>query len=116
MPNYNDERTHGAVQAPITQVVQLFTPAISHIRYSIEEDHYGDISLFLRIVLTDEAAKLGTYIVCKKITLAVQNRLRLIELDLFPYFNWRSASEQAKLQHPDWAQKPDNSPHALHQV
>jgi hypothetical protein len=74
------------------------------IRYSIKPDSTGDPSLFFRIVLSDEVAgkpKLNE--IAQTVALTLMYEVRAEELGLHSYFNFRSQSEQAKLNEPAWA-------------
>jgi hypothetical protein len=84
-------------------VAKDLRPDVLRIRCSLGEDWSGDPAVFFRIVLSDNASKPGrlsgvTRRVAEKLVSAVQPS----ELGLLPYYNYRSASEQAQLKDEAW--------------
>jgi hypothetical protein len=60
---------------------------VKYIRYSIGQDWTAEWATFFRVMLSDEAA-------------------RNQPGDMFPHFNFRSESEQAKQREPAWDPLP----------
>ena len=92
------------INAAVAEVTRELSPWVRHIRYSIEPDWSGEWGLFFRVLLSDEAArqpKLRT--VTSDVISKMSERLDLPNLELFPHFDFRSESEQAELNEPEWA-------------
>ena len=91
--------TDGVVRAS-----ESLAPAVLHIRYDFGEDWSGAPAIFFRVVLSDQASKRAHLReVARRVTATVFNEVQPDELGLQVYFNFRSASEQAKLQEEAWA-------------
>ena len=73
------------------------------IRYEIGEDWSGQWSIFFRIVLADDVAKLRLRDVASKVVWGLARRLDFPGLGVYPYHNFRSVSEQDTMQEPEWA-------------
>lgn len=73
------------------------------IRYVVEDDWSGEPSIFFRVVLSDDASTpsnlLGSAEMVKQ---ALKQRVKPESLGLYPYFSFRSASEQADTGDPTW--------------
>ena len=69
-------------------------------RYSIENDWSGDPAIFFYIVLSDEAINPNNLRqVTSEIRQIITNEIESVnDWELFPYFSFRSQSEQAKLK------------------
>jgi hypothetical protein len=81
-------------------------PEVVRVRYSLDRDWTGDPSIFFRVLLRDEASKtprLGR--VARRVIDRVSEKVRPEAFGLNSYFNFRSESEQAKLNEADWAQE-----------
>jgi hypothetical protein len=91
------------IQAAIDRVEKSLAPDVVHIRYEIGEDWSGQWSIFFRIVLKDEAAKFRLRDVADRVVWGLAAQLDFPGMGVFPYHNFRSASEQATLQEPAWA-------------
>lgn len=92
------------INAVLAEVVQEMSPRVLHIRYEIGQDWSGDSAIFFRVLLSDEASRPH---VLRQITTSIGQRIAekidLAGLGLRPYFNFRSRSEQEKMQEPAWA-------------
>lgn len=84
---------------------RLLAPDVIRIRYTMGEDWSGEPAIYFRVLLSDPASdptRLGA---------VTRNVQEVIERDvdplntwgLFPYFNFRSQSEQATMREPAWA-------------
>ena len=92
------------IKAVIADAMTEFAPSVQRINYEIAQDWSGDWAVFFRVLLSDEASerkKLRD--ITKRIMSRMTERLDLPELGLFPYFDFRSQSEQAKQEEPAWA-------------
>lgn len=79
-------------------------PGVRYIRYSVAPDWNGQSAIFFRVVLADEAST-GERLrdITTQVIWRMSEWLNLPELELFPYFDFRSESEQATLNEPSWA-------------
>ncbi len=97
-------RKQPQINAVVSEVVKLLAPNVVRIRYDIDQDWSGDWAVFFRVLLSDEAAderNIGA--VVRQVIDRMEERLDLPELGMFPHFNFRSESEQAKRRDPAWA-------------
>lgn len=80
-------------------------PEVVRLRYNVGEDSGGDPAIFFRIVLTDETIRretLGPLV--RSIKESVMQECRSIDdWGLFPYFSFRSESEEDQIKDPTWA-------------
>jgi hypothetical protein len=71
--------------------------------FGLAENSSGEMSLFFRIVISDDAAKPNRLREStQRIIGRVSEEIRADELGLETYFNFRSRSEQAALKDPFW--------------
>ena len=71
--------------------------------YTFAEDVQGNISLFFRIVISDQsAAPAKLRDTTRHIVATVSNETKADDLGLQTYFNFRSRSEQASLRETFW--------------
>jgi len=91
------------IAAAVVEVERLFAPDVVHIRYEIGTDWSGDWAIFFRVVLSDEASKQRLRDVATQVVHELAGRLDFPALDLCPYHNFRSESEQAALREEAWA-------------
>ncbi len=83
------------VNAAVTEASALLHPDVDYIRYDIGQDWSGDWAIFFRVVLSDEAASLRLHDVATKVVWRLADRLDFRAMGVIPYYNFRSASEQA---------------------
>ena len=97
-------------QTELTQSIEasirsLNPEEVVHVAYSIGNDWTDDPAIFFRIVLTDAASRedrLGD--VAERVEAAIVDSIRPIEdWGLFPYFKFRSFSEQRGRSDPEWS-------------
>ena len=91
------------INAAVAAVEKL--PGVRYIRYSIAPDWTDQQwAIFFRVVLADDAST-GERLrdVTTQVVWRMSEWLNLPELGLFPYFDFRSESEQAALNDPGWA-------------
>lgn len=91
------------IQAAIREVEGALAPDVVRIRYDIGEDWSGQWAIFFRVVLTDEAARRKLREIANKVVWGLARRLDFAGMGVFPYHNFRSASEQAELREEAWA-------------
>jgi len=84
-------------------VQEAVGPDVVRIRYDIAEDWSGQWAIFFRIVLTDDAARNKLREVGKKVSRGLARELDYPVMGVTAYHNYRSVTEQAKLQEPAWA-------------
>ncbi len=78
-------------------------PDVVRIMFGLAENSTGEISLFFRIVISDDDAKPNRLREStQRIIGRVSEEIRADELGLETYFNFRSRSEQAALKDPFW--------------
>lgn len=91
------------IQAAIRAIEGALEPDVVRIRYDIGEDWSGQWAIFFRIVLTDDAARRRLREIANKVVWGLAQRLDFPGMGVFPYHNFRSASEQAALREEAWA-------------
>ncbi len=91
------------IAAAIDAVVAELSPAVRRINYEIAQDWSGQWAVFFRVLLSDEAAsRVRLRETATNVVRRTSERLDLPSLGLFPYFDFRSQSEQAVLNEPAW--------------
>jgi len=91
-------------QEQVDRVARDLAPDVVRIRVMEREDWAGDMALYFRVTLSDDAShtdRLGE--VAQLVRAKLTEELRLDDMDHHPYVRFRSESEQAKLQDPLWA-------------
>jgi hypothetical protein len=92
------------IAAAVTKVERELAPDVVRIRQSIGTDWNGEPAIFFRIVLSDKASRPKRLAsVAHRVTSRLADETRAAELGLFPYFSFRSESEQAELKEEAWA-------------
>ena len=91
------------IRAGAQKAERALAPDVIRIMFSFAEDWTGEVSLFFRIVISDDAAK-PTRLreSTQRIIAKVSREIRAEELGLETYFNFRSRSEQTALKDPLW--------------
>ena len=88
----------------VEEAKQRFGGDVVAIRYDLDTDWVGDPAIHFRILLPDVVAndddRLGD--VGRRVRDELVDELSLPESGRFPYFNFRSQSEQAELKDPEW--------------
>lgn len=90
------------INAAVVGVVTDLAPWVKYIRYDIGQDWSGQWAIFFRVLLSDDAARNRLRDVATRVVWRTSERLDLPSLGLFPYFDFRSESEQARLHEPSW--------------
>jgi hypothetical protein len=91
------------VNAAIRGVANLLAPDVVRIRYEIGKDWSDDWAIFFRILLSDVAAKKRLNDVANQVERRLDELLDFQGMGVFPYYNYRSESEQAVLREKAWA-------------
>jgi hypothetical protein len=90
------------INAAGAEVVKVFSPSVKYIRYDIGQDWSGQWAIFFRVMLSDDAAQNRLRDIVPRVMWGTSDRLDIPNLGLFPYFDFRSESEQAKVPEPAW--------------
>ena len=92
-----------AMNSAVLQVAQDFSSQIEHIRTSFGEDSTDAPAMFFRILVRDEFAPVDLLLpLAQRLTITLMNQVGTDEYGLRAYFDFRSVSEQRKLQDLDW--------------
>jgi hypothetical protein len=92
------------INAVLTELVRELAPAVVRIRYEIGQDWSGDWAIFFRILLSDDASqRQHLWQITRLVSERLTQRIDFSSIGVQPYFNFRSQSEQAKMQEPAWA-------------
>jgi hypothetical protein len=91
------------INAAIREVVDLLAPDVVYIRYEIGQDWSGDSAIFFRVLLSDDASKNRLRDAASQVECRLAERLDFTSMGVFPYYNFRSESEQAAMREPAWA-------------
>jgi hypothetical protein len=92
------------INAAIRETMTEFAPSVRRINYSIAQDWDGQWALFLRVLLSNEASERNNLReVVPRVISSISDKLDIPALGLFPYFDFRSEGEQAKMNDPAWA-------------
>jgi hypothetical protein len=98
-----DEEIGDRLANGLRQIERKLQPDVIRIRSSFRDDWSGDPAIFFRIVLSDEASRTKNLAeLTGNIGDQIFEDLGLAKLDYVPYFNFRSESEQKRLQNPEW--------------
>ncbi len=91
------------INTAAAEVTKELAPWVRHIRYGIGQDWTGEWAVFFRVLLSDEASK-GKRLreMAPRVVWQTTDKLDIPSLGLFPYFDFRSESEQEEMQDPAW--------------
>jgi hypothetical protein len=88
----------------VKAVARKLAPDVVRIRYDIALDSTDKEAIFFRIVLSNDASREARLRqVMDRVKSELSKRLKVDELGLWVYFNFRSVSEQADLKEPAWS-------------
>jgi hypothetical protein len=97
-------RKDAQINAAVRTVLKELYPAVKHIRFSIDQDWTGEWAIFFRVMLSDELTdRRRLNEVTDRLMDRMMDELDLPNLGMMPHFNFRTESEQAELNDPDWA-------------
>lgn len=92
------------ITSAVRRVESKFAEQVDHIRFSFEENWIGAPSIFFRVVVRDEASRDDLlFELSERVSISLMNEAKTDEIGLYAYFDFRSMSEQAKIQEPAWA-------------
>lgn len=92
------------IEAALDTVAKNLAPDVVRIRFSLGQDWTGEDAIFFRVVLSDPASASRRLLrVTQRVTEAIMDAVQPRALGLEPYFNFRSATEQAELREEAWA-------------
>ena len=105
MPNVSGAWVNqGQITAALRRAERILAPDVVRIRYNFANDWTGDPSIFFKIVLSDDASqKAKRSETAQRVAITILNEVKAEDLGLHSYFNFRSLSEQEKLNEPAWA-------------
>lgn len=89
----------------VERVVANLGPNVVRVRYDFGPDPTGDPAVFFRVLLTDAAAKRERLLqVTREIQRLIVRQIEPFEQwGVWPYFDYRSESEQNDLHDAEWA-------------
>jgi hypothetical protein len=91
------------INAIVKEALQELSPWVKYIGFDIAPDWDGDMSLYFRVLLSDEATSEEMRpVIGRRARLAIGDRVGSAMLGLFPYLNFRSESELAAHPEPGW--------------
>ncbi len=91
------------INAAVSEVIRELSPYVQRIRFDIGPDSVGQWAIFFRVLLSDEASsEKNLREIAPQVVWKLSERIDLPEHGLFPYFNFRSHSEQATVNEPGW--------------
>lgn len=94
----------GEVEKAVQRAQGALIPDVVRIRYSIGSDWTGDPSIFFRVLLSDAASQPSRLQeVAQRVASRLIDEVRSEEFGFHAYFNFRSESDQVKLNDPAWA-------------
>ncbi len=90
-------------QEQVDRIARELAPDVVRIRLNVRHDWSGEPALYFRVILSDEASRRERLAeVTDRVRASLSDKLRLDSLEHFPYFRFRSQSEQAALQEKAW--------------
>jgi hypothetical protein len=78
---------------------------VVRVRYTLDDDSTGEPAIYFRIVLTDAASREDKLLdVTERVSKVIRDHVQPYEAwGVYPYFSFRSQSEQDQLNDPVWA-------------
>jgi hypothetical protein len=91
------------INSAVLKVEKDFSSQVARIGHSFGEDALGAPAVFFKVLVRDEAASIvHLRELAQRLAIALMNEVRTDENGLHAYFDYRSVSEQQKLQDPAW--------------
>lgn len=92
-------------QDDVNKIAEQLRPDVVRIRIDVGKDWSDDPALYFRVTLSDEAARKKGHLaeLSGRVAGELFEQLGLSGLEHIPYFNFRSESDQKKLQDPAWS-------------
>jgi hypothetical protein len=92
------------IKSGVKRVESKFAQQVDHIRFNLGENWIGAPSVFFRVVVRDEASRIDILReLAQQVSISLMNEAKTDENGLYAYFDFRSMSEQTKLQEPTWS-------------
>ncbi len=92
-----------AIDSAVRRVEAAFAPQVVRISHFFREDSAGEPSVYFRVLVRDEAAPVERLVgLSRRLAVALMDEIRIDENGLRTYFEFRSVSEQDRLQDPAW--------------
>jgi hypothetical protein len=91
------------INTAVSSVMSELAPDVRRVRFEIGDDWSGQPAIFFRVLLSDDASRKRLRDITTRVVWQMSEKLNLPDLGLFPYFDFRSESEQAALNEPEWA-------------
>src|SRR5882757_7100829 len=89
------------INAAVSEVINEMYPAVQRIKYEIGQDWSGEWAIFFRVLLSDEASSdRNLREIAPRVVWRMSEKLDLPGLGMFPYFYFRSESEQTQEHEP----------------
>ena len=80
------------------------TGNVIRVRHELNYDSTGDPAVYFRVLMTDAALETNILEATQGVSWIIEENLDLREYwGVYPYFRFRSASEQEAMQEPSWA-------------
>jgi hypothetical protein len=93
-----------AVEDAVARVQRQLSPDVVRIRFRFDDDWTGDPSIFFRVLLSDSAGKEPKLFEnAERVRRLLRKELKVDEAGMNSFFNFRTESEQAEMNDPDWA-------------
>jgi hypothetical protein len=92
--------TREHIPQQVEAIAAALSPNVERILYSFRDDWQGIESLFFRVVFSDELDRPGRLRELQNVQCLLQEALADLGMPLF--FNFRTASECARMKDPEW--------------
>lgn len=80
------------------------TGNVIRVRHELNYDSTGDPAVYFRVLMPDSALETNILEATREVSWTIEEALDLREYwGVYPYFSFRSASEQEAMQEPSWA-------------
>lgn len=101
MPFRQQVASREEFQQTIEALERQLAPGVTRIRWNVGEDNDRKECLFFRVVLSDEF-KAESLAIAKEARSSIYDAVRIANIDMFPYVNFRLESEVKQLGESDW--------------
>ncbi len=92
------------IQAAVQRVEEKFAGQVKYIRYTFEDNSFGEPSIFFWVVVNDEVSEMDKFSkLTYDVSIALMNEAQTDERGVRAYYDFRSWSEQQELKSPEWA-------------
>lgn len=94
--------TSAPTQEQVDRIAAEFAPDVVRIFCAFRPDSFGDPAVYMRVVLSDDAAQQRLSDLSRAVRSRLADELELYNSGLVPHFRFRSASEQEQLGDQAW--------------